>query len=448
MAIDTRPYYGSFAWAYDLLNDHRAGAGECASIVGWLTDHRIQAGAAILDAGCGTGRYAAQLAQQGYFVTGIDAAKELIAEAEKRKPGASGRLRFFICDILRHQVPQPYDGALCRGVLNDLIDESDRSLAFAMFARVLRPGGVLILDVREWAGTLARKTREPVTEKRVNTVRGALCFRSVTGVDCERRLLRIAERHTLSNAEGESHADHDFLMRCWTREDLNAHLVAAGFTPFAWFDGYTADSFVGDRLVVTAVKTGAHEALGTALPQRVFHVSDRPDIASFVPRPPPSPDSGVVDDVVWAIGERLLHNYLLPRDCPRVTFYAGPRSSAADIERYFVGASAKHVVAIEAGWLQRVRRKRLWLYEFPPESFVPIDDGAGYFVSPNAVTPIAVTQIDDILGALAARDVELRVLLSLWKLRDAILASSLEFSFIRMRKALPRETAAPASDLS
>src|SRR5687767_3869218 len=98
---------------------------------------------------------------------------------------------------------------------------------------------------------------------------------------------------------------------------------------------------------------------------RLYHVSDRPNIVRFDPKPPPSLDAGVTDDVVWAVSERLLHNYLLPRDCPRVTFYVGPESTTDDIERFFAGTTARHVVAIETAWLERVQMETLWLYELP-----------------------------------------------------------------------------------
>jgi len=172
--------------------------------------------------------------------------------------------------------------------------------------------------------------------------------------------------------------------------------------------------------------------------QRLFHVSDRGDIARFEPRPPPSPDSGVKDHVVWGIVESLLHNYLFPRDCPRVTFYANAATTAADIERFFAGSAARHVVAIEAAWLERLRRERVWLYELPPETFVCWDRGAGYFISRESVVPVSVTEIHDILAALTGRDVELRVVPTLWPLRDAVCASTCAFSFIRMRHAQPR----------
>jgi uncharacterized protein DUF6886 len=63
---------------------------------------------------------------------------------------------------------------------------------------------------------------------------------------------------------------------------------------------------------------------------------------------------------------------------------------------------------------------------------------AAYWISERATTPIACTEIDDALRALTARAVELRVVSSLWPLRDAVVASSLGFSIIRMRNAAQR----------
>ncbi len=173
--------------------------------------------------------------------------------------------------------------------------------------------------------------------------------------------------------------------------------------------------------------------------ERLFHFSDDPNIARFEPRLPPSDGSGVTDQVVWAVGARLRHNYLLPRDCPRVTFYAGPQSVPADVERLLGQTSARHVVAIEAGWMPALRQGRLYQYELPPDTFVSVDEGAGYFISRVPVAPLGVATIDDLLSELLACDIELRVMPSLWPLCDAVVASSLHFSCIRMRNAVARE---------
>ena len=61
--------------------------------------------------------------------------------------------------------------------------------------------------------------------------------------------------------------------------------------------------------------------------EELFHVSARPGITRFEPRPPPPGNTTHTGRMVWAVGQRLLHNYLVPRDCPRVTFYTGPIES-------------------------------------------------------------------------------------------------------------------------
>jgi hypothetical protein len=171
-------------------------------------------------------------------------------------------------------------------------------------------------------------------------------------------------------------------------------------------------------------------------PKVLYHVSDQAGIARFDPRPTPSSTIDATAEVVWAIDEVHLPNYLLPRDCPRVTFGAGVMTTAADVERWLV--SAARVVAIERDWVDRLRRARLYCYHLPTQSFRLLDVHAGYYVSSEPVTPVSVRHIDDVVLALLAHDVEVRLVPSLWSLRDAVVASSLEFSLIRMRNAQPR----------
>jgi hypothetical protein len=165
----------------------------------------------------------------------------------------------------------------------------------------------------------------------------------------------------------------------------------------------------------------------------LFHISEAGDIRHFEPRV----SEGTESPAVWAIDEARLRNYLLPRECPRVTFYAGRQTTAEDVAR-FLGASAA-VVAIEARWVDRIARCCLYCYHLPAETFEPLDDCAGYHVSRVAVAPVRVDVLDDLPAELRRRGVELRVLPNLWPLRDAVVASSLQFSMIRMRNALPRE---------
>ena len=173
--------------------------------------------------------------------------------------------------------------------------------------------------------------------------------------------------------------------------------------------------------------------------ERLFHVSDQVGIERFEPRLSPSPNVFAGDDrVVYAIAESLLHNYLFPRDCPRVTFYAGEETTQADVERFWQVSTAKYIVAIESCWVPQMLKERLYCYELPVATFEITDEIARYYLSREAVEPISVTIYDDLFLALSQRDVEVRILPTLWPLRDAVVESSVHFSIIRMRNAQPR----------
>jgi hypothetical protein len=167
----------------------------------------------------------------------------------------------------------------------------------------------------------------------------------------------------------------------------------------------------------------------------LFHVSEESGIGRFEPRA----SEYAAGTVVWAIDAERLRNYLLPRECPRVTFYAGRETTVVDVGR-FLGSSPA-VVAVESGWMERLRSCRLYCYHLPPATFECVDECAGYFVSRVPVVPVRVEVIADPVAELLRRGVELRFAQSLWPLRDAVVASSLQFSLIRMRNALPGPTA-------
>jgi Family of unknown function (DUF6886) len=116
----------------------------------------------------------------------------------------------------------------------------------------------------------------------------------------------------------------------------------------------------------------------------LFHVSEQGGIGRFEPRA----SDGFAEPIVWAIDAERLRNYLVPRDCPRVTCYAGGRTTDADVER-FLGSRAA-VIAIEEGWLERLRSCRLYCYHMPQDTFECADESAGYFVSRAAVVPARV----------------------------------------------------------
>jgi SAM-dependent methyltransferase len=247
-----RPFYAEYAWAFDLLID-RPVEKECGVMAAWLVGRQILPGAWLLDAGCGTGRYSRELARRGYIVHGVDLSPELIEVAKRTVGDRTGGVSFAVADILAPPTAR-YAAIVCRGVLNDIIDDDRRDAVFAAFARTLRPHGALILDVREWGASAERKTREPLFRKRVSTDRGELTYTSVTELDAERRLLLISERHELVGQSGERVSDYQFVMRCWQREELGMLFARHGFGNIQYCGAYDQGVAVGatDRLVAVA----------------------------------------------------------------------------------------------------------------------------------------------------------------------------------------------------
>jgi ubiquinone/menaquinone biosynthesis C-methylase UbiE len=101
-----------------------------------------------LDAGCGSGILARHLVEAGARVVGVDAAKEMITVARElaSQHEHSQQLRFeHIATIT--QLPladRSLDGILCSSVLEYV---PAPAACLTEFARVLRPGGVLVVSV-------------------------------------------------------------------------------------------------------------------------------------------------------------------------------------------------------------------------------------------------------------------------------------------------------------
>jgi hypothetical protein len=164
----------------------------------------------------------------------------------------------------------------------------------------------------------------------------------------------------------------------------------------------------------------------------LYHLSEDATIARFVPRPPLARPE--VEPLVWAIDDWHAPVYFLPRDCPRVCFWPLPTTTAEDHARYFATVSGRMVIAVESGWLERLRTTRLYRYLMPEATFVDIHDH-GVHVSRAAVAPLRVEPVGDLLAALAGAGVEVHIMPSLVPLARAISQSTLHFSLIRMRNA-------------
>jgi ubiquinone/menaquinone biosynthesis C-methylase UbiE len=93
-----------------------------------------------LDAACGTGRHAAYLASLGHTVIGVDSSPGMLARAREKVPHGE----FHEADL--HELPLTDDSVDLVVCAIALVDVADIDGPFREFARVLRPGGHLVVS--------------------------------------------------------------------------------------------------------------------------------------------------------------------------------------------------------------------------------------------------------------------------------------------------------------
>jgi hypothetical protein len=185
-------------------------------------------------------------------------------------------------------------------------------------------------------------------------------------------------------------------------------------------------------LTYAAVREPAPPYVGEG-PHALWHVSEDRSIVRLEPQR--NPAATIDEPLVWAVDTRHLPLFWFPRDCPRGTFWAGPETTADDADRLLAGSSRVH--AVEGAWLDRIRSARVVAYRLPESGFVPHPEVGGYWLGSEPVEPLEVVELGDLLGRHAAAQIELRIVPNLWPLWNRVIASTLEFSGIRLRHAAP-----------
>ncbi|WP_420310356.1 class I SAM-dependent methyltransferase [Streptomyces sp. YS-B37] len=105
-----------------------------------------------LDAACGTGRHTAHLHRLGHRVTGVDASPEMLARARERLPDVDLR------EADLHRLPFPDDAVDTVVCALALTHVPDLAAVLAEFARVLRPGGHLVISDAHLMSSYLRPT--------------------------------------------------------------------------------------------------------------------------------------------------------------------------------------------------------------------------------------------------------------------------------------------------
>ena len=225
--------YTSFASVYDLFMDNVPYEEWCAFLCKILAQHGITDGP-ILDLGCGTGKMTRLMSEQGYDMTGIDNAAEMLQIAAM-EPG-----EVPILYLLQDMQDLELDGCV-RAVysvcdcVNYVLDEEELQQAFSRVHEYLEEDGVFIFDVNT-----SYKYTKLLAENTFAESRDEGSFIWDNYYNEEERIneydltLFIPEGDELYRRYTETH-----YQRNYETETLLKLLKNAGFTDICVYDDYT-----------------------------------------------------------------------------------------------------------------------------------------------------------------------------------------------------------------
>jgi len=234
------PFYDALASDYDrFVNWEGRLAHELPFLERLFAEHGV---VRVLDAACGTGHHAIALARQGYQVVGADLSAAMIEQAWQNAAAAGVEVSFAVAGFGGlAALGQSFDAVLCLGnSLPHLLTEKALAEALSDFAAVLHPGGLVVIQNRNFDRVWRLRERFMGPQSCREGEREWLFirfydFHEATVTFNMIRLQRSGETWTQDVEAIE--------LRPIFRDELGAALRRAGFFRAAFHGGYDGSSF-------------------------------------------------------------------------------------------------------------------------------------------------------------------------------------------------------------
>ncbi len=211
----------------------------------------------VLDAACGTGMHAIALAQCGYEAVGADLSAPMIERARSNAAAAGVSARFEVAGFgeLARRVGRNFDALLCLGnSLPHVLTDAELCTALADLGACLRPGGLVLVQNRNFDAIVARRERwmEPQSHRE-----GATEWLFLRFYDFRPDGTLDFHIWTLKRVDGGSWAQRvsSTRLRPWQHAQLLAAFKACGLehvTAFGDLQGHPFDPGSSSNLVWTA----------------------------------------------------------------------------------------------------------------------------------------------------------------------------------------------------
>lgn len=205
----------------------------------------------VLDVACGTGLYAVEFARRGLEVVGADPSEGMLDQARRRAGQADVEIDFH--DVPMQQVAarldRRFDLVICLGnSIPHVLTDDDLDDTLSGFARLLNPGGVVLIQLLNYQKVLQRGERivgidrgDNVEYVRFYDFADDLLHFNVLEIHWHRDLAR----HTL----------HQTTLRPWTADHLEQQLRKHNLTDVTTFAGLSFEPMTDDADTVTVCAT-------------------------------------------------------------------------------------------------------------------------------------------------------------------------------------------------
>ena len=211
----------------------------------------------VLDSACGTGHHAVALAQRGYRVTGADASEQMVEQAIGNVLSAGLSVPFVAAGFgeMRASVDGLFDALLCLGnSLPHVLTADALREALADMAGLLRPGGLLVVQNRNFDRVWARRERFMGPQAHREADREWVFVRFY---DYGEETITFNVVTLLRDEHGEWHQTVDATsLRPIFQVELKRLLVEVGFDKIDFYGNYLKEPFdpehSGDLVVVAS----------------------------------------------------------------------------------------------------------------------------------------------------------------------------------------------------